>query len=90
MGYPSETHLKLKSRKVSFAHILFLSHQIIFKFCTEHDRDTAVLCVQNFKTIEWLNQFFMDDRDFTITLLSLQVIEVIVIDADDESLEMDE
>ena len=32
----------------------------------------------------------MDDRDFIITLLSLQVIEVIVIDADDESLEMDE
>ena len=49
MGYSSET----QSHKISFAHNLFLSYEIILKFCTEHESDTAVLCAksQNYFTI---------------------------------------
>ena len=42
----SETHLKLKSRKISFGHNLLRCCQTVLKFCTEHcdDSTTAVLC----------------------------------------------
>ena len=43
MRYPAETHLKLKSRKVSFAHNLFRTCPIGLVFRTEHGSDTAVL-----------------------------------------------
>ena len=41
--YPPETHLKLKSREISFAHNFLINYSIISKFCTEHGSDTAVL-----------------------------------------------
>ena len=34
MGYPSETILKFTSRQVSFAHNVFPSCPIVYKFCT--------------------------------------------------------
>ena len=34
MGYPSENHIKLNSRKTSFAHNLLPSHEIALKICT--------------------------------------------------------
>ena len=63
MGYPPETHFKLKSREVSFAHNLFRKWPIVLKFCTEHGSDTAVLCAtfQNDWTIE---TDVMDEREF--------------------------
>ena len=50
-GYPSETHLKLKSREISFTHNSFISIPIILKFCTEHGSITA-----NFEMIVQLEQ----------------------------------
>ena len=48
--HPSETHLKLKSRKISFAHNLFISYLIDLKFCT-----VILPCSeQNSKAIEQL------------------------------------
>ena len=41
IGYPSETHLKLTSHKISFVHNICLSCPIVF--CTEHGTDTAML-----------------------------------------------
>ena len=32
--YPSEAHLKLKSREFPFAHNLFFSYPIVLQFCT--------------------------------------------------------
>ena len=60
--YPS-THCKVKSHGISYAHNLFLNHQVILNFCTEHGSDTAMLCakVQNDLTFE-MNA--MDERDF--------------------------
>ena len=29
IGYPSETHVKLKSREISFAHDLFISYLVV-------------------------------------------------------------
>ena len=49
MGYPFETHLKPKSREISFARNLFLNFPIVLKFCIEHGSITC--SVQNFKTI---------------------------------------
>ena len=46
MGYPSETHLKPKSREISFAHNLLCGYPIVITFCTEHGSDTAVLCAK--------------------------------------------
>ena len=42
--YPSKTHLKLKSREISFVHNIRFSCPIVLKFCTEHGSITAVLC----------------------------------------------
>ena len=64
MEYPSEKHLKLKSRKISFVHNSHIEFPIILKFCTEHGSTTAVLCAkfQNYWTIK---TDVMDERDFT-------------------------
>ena len=46
IGYPSETHIKLKSRENSFAHNIRFSCSIVLKLCTEHGSVTAVLYVK--------------------------------------------
>ena len=43
IGYPSETHLKPISHKISCAHNVFSGCLIVLKFYTEHGSDTAVL-----------------------------------------------
>ena len=50
----SESHLKLKSWENAFGHNLFLSCQIIFKFCTGHSSITTMLCAKflNDSTVE--------------------------------------
>ena len=53
VGYLSETHLKLKSHEILFAHNLLLRYAIVLKFGTEHSSDTAVFCTKfqnNWKT----------------------------------------
>ena len=62
IGYPSEIHLKLKSREISFAHNSCFSWSIALKFYTEHGSNTAVLCAK-FQT-EWTD--VMDERDIAI------------------------
>ena len=42
VGYPSETHFKLESRKISFIHNIRFISPIVLEFCTEHGNDTAV------------------------------------------------
>ena len=42
VGYPSETHLKLKSRDISFVHNIRFSCPIVLKFCTAHGSITAM------------------------------------------------
>ena len=45
IGYSSQMHLKLESRKISFVHNTNFSCPIVLKFCTEHDSDTCrALC----------------------------------------------
>ena len=44
IGYPSETHLKLKSREISFAHEVLLDCEIVSKFCTKHGSINSVIC----------------------------------------------
>ena len=46
IGYPSEIHLKLKSRENPFTHNICRISPIILKFCIEHGSDTAVLCAK--------------------------------------------
>ena len=45
IGFPSETHLRLQFREISFVCYLLFSWQITLKFCTERHSITAVLCV---------------------------------------------
>ena len=45
IGYPSETHLKLKSHEISFVHNIRFSCTVVLKFCTEHSI-TVVLSAQ--------------------------------------------
>ena len=61
--YPSEIHLKLKSRKISFAHNSCFSWPIAFKFCTVHGSITTVLCA-TFQTDWTIETDVMDERDF--------------------------
>ena len=61
----SETHLKPKSREISYAQNSLLSHQIVFKFCTEHGSVTAMLCVKfqndwTTEAVEWTIEFSLD------------------------------
>ena len=44
IGYPSETHLKRKSREISFAHNNRIKSVIVLKFCTGYGCITAMLC----------------------------------------------
>ena len=44
--YLSESHLKLKSREISFVHNLLINYPIALIFCAEHGSDTAMLCVK--------------------------------------------
>ena len=62
--YPSETHLMLKSREISFLLDIHLIWEIVLKFCTEHGSNTTVLYakVQNDFTTE---QKIMGKWDFT-------------------------
>ena len=61
--YPSETHLKLKSRKISFVHNIHLNNPIVLNFCTEHGSITAMLCAK-FENI-WTTEIdIMDEWDF--------------------------
>ena len=54
IGYPYETHPKLKCHEISFVHKIRCRSPIVLKFCTEHGSDTAVLCAkfQNNREIE--------------------------------------
>ena len=63
IGYPSETHLKPKSREISLAHDLFLSYAIVLKFFTEHGSGAAVFCAtfgNEWSTEVWI----IGNRDF--------------------------
>ena len=60
-----ETHLKLKSREVSFACNLFSSYPIILKFCTEHGNITAMLCAK-FQNDCITETGVIEKRDFMI------------------------
>ena len=63
IGYLSETHLKLKSREISFVHNICLKNPIVLDFCTQHGSITVVLCVK-FQN-DWTNATnVMDERDF--------------------------
>ena len=42
----SKTHLKLNFCHILFSHHSFISCQIVFKFCTKHGSDTAMLCAK--------------------------------------------
>ena len=45
MGYPSETHLKLKSYDISFVHNIRSNRPIVLKLCTRQGSNTVMLCV---------------------------------------------
>ena len=45
-AYSGDHLTKLKFRQISFALNIFLSFQIVLKFCAEHDSTTAVLCAK--------------------------------------------
>ena len=69
----SETHLILKSRKVSFDHNINFSRRILLKVCTEHGSITAVLCA-NFQKDSPTKKGTMDE--FRIGLLYWNVTQV--------------
>ena len=64
-GYPSETHLTLKSREISFFihNIRFqLSTEIVLKFCTEHGNIISVFCGK-FQSSCITEEYVMGKRD---------------------------
>ena len=61
--YAPETHLKIKSREISFNHNLLLIWQIVSKFCTEHGSVTAVFCAK-FQNDLTTDMDVMGERDF--------------------------
>ena len=65
-GYPSETHLNLKSRKISLANNIPFSLHMILIFCTDHVSITAVQCTtfQNDWGADIWNKLYMGKRDF--------------------------
>ena len=72
IGYPSETHIKLKSREISFVLNIRLDKQIVLIFCTEHGSIIAVLCAKfqyDWKTDKclWTNEVL---RDFSLRWVS--------------------
>ena len=56
-GYPSETHLELKPREISFVHNILFNNPIVLNFCTEHGSITAVFYAK-FQMIGQLRQMF--------------------------------
>ena len=46
MHEPSESRLKLKSRKASFFHSIDFRWRILLKLCTKHNSHTVVLCAK--------------------------------------------
>ena len=56
IGYPPETHLKLKSRKISFDHRLFLICPIVSKICIGHGSKAVVLSARfwNDGMLKWM------------------------------------
>ena len=63
LGYPSATHLKLKSRAISFVNTFFISHPIILQVFKEHGCITAVLCTK-FQN-DWTTETgVMEERNF--------------------------
>ena len=60
---PSEAHLKLKSRKISFVHNVRFNCPIGLKFCIEYGSDTAVLCVR-FQSDRSTEAWVMGTRNF--------------------------
>ena len=62
-GYPSKTHLWLKSREISFVQNIPFGSEIVMKICTEHDSDTVVLCA-HFQNDSTTATNVMDERDF--------------------------
>ena len=63
--YPSETHLKLNSREISFGQNIYFSGQIVLKICTEHGSYTAMLCTKLHNDLI-IDQWVMCKRDFAI------------------------
>ena len=70
--YPPVTHLKLKSREISFAYTLFLSYPIVLIFCTGHGSITAVLCAkyQNDRQLKWVLLTNEISRDLSLGWVS--------------------
>ena len=64
MRYPSETHLKLKSRKISFVHNIRFSCPFVLKFCREYGSITAVLCTK-FQNDWIIKKYVMGKQDLT-------------------------
>ena len=66
---PPETHLKIKSHELSFAHNIRLSRSVILKFCTEH----GGISVEKFTTngqlwnMLWANEI---SRDLSLRCVS--------------------
>ena len=63
IGYPSEIHLKLKSRETLFAHNSCFIWPIALKFCSQHGSITAVLYA-GFQTDWTIKTDVMDEQDF--------------------------
>ena len=61
--YPSETHLKFKSREFAFFHNI-LVNTLVLKFYTEHGSITAVLCAK-FQSDWTARTYFMDERNIS-------------------------
>ena len=63
IGYPSETHVKLKSREISFAHNLFIDFPILLNFSAMHGSITAVLSAK-FQNDWSIERAIIDERVF--------------------------
>ena len=63
IGYPSETHLELKSRMISFVHNIRFRCPIVLKICTEHGSIIAVRYAK-FRNDLIIDKYVRDKRDF--------------------------
>ena len=60
--YPPQTHLQLKSRKISFTHNLLIKYPIVLKYCAEHGNMSAVICAK--LQIDWATETdAIEERD---------------------------
>ena len=64
IGYPPETHLKPKSREISFASKSSPSYRIILQICTKHRNCIAVSCAK-FQIDRITDTNVTDEGDFT-------------------------